>query len=107
ELTILHPDKKVIDYHLFFKTKFKADGSKDKKKARLVVNGNRQRKGIDYEETFSPTAKMVTIIALLAITAMKGWGVSQIDVSNAFLHGDLFEEVYMKCPPGYVGQGRV
>nr|GEX38524.1 hypothetical protein [Tanacetum cinerariifolium]GEX41804.1 hypothetical protein [Tanacetum cinerariifolium] len=107
ELAILPSDKKAINCHWIFKTKLKADGSKDKKKARLVVNGNRQRKGIDYEETFVPVAKMVTVKALLAIAAMQGWDICQMDISNAFLHGDLFEEVYMKCPPGYVGQGRV
>ncbi|GKB58819.1 retrovirus-related pol polyprotein from transposon TNT 1-94, partial [Tanacetum coccineum] len=105
ELTVLPPDKKAIDCHWIFKTKLKANGSEDKKKAILVVNGNRQRKGIDYEETFALIAKMVTVKAVLAITTMKGWDVCQMDVSNAFLHGDLFEEVYMKYPPGYVGQG--
>ncbi|GJS06409.1 retrovirus-related pol polyprotein from transposon TNT 1-94 [Tanacetum coccineum] len=92
ELTVLPSGKKAIDCHWIFKTKLKADGSKDKKKARLVVNGNRQGQGIDYEETFAPVAKMVTIKALLAIAAMKGWDVCQMDISNAFLHGDLFEE---------------
>nr|GEW77995.1 cysteine-rich RLK (receptor-like protein kinase) 8 [Tanacetum cinerariifolium] len=48
---------------------------------------------------------MVIVKAFLAIAAMKGWDVCQMDVSNAFLHGDLFEEVYMKFPPSYVGQG--
>ncbi|GJV47377.1 retrovirus-related pol polyprotein from transposon TNT 1-94 [Tanacetum coccineum] len=71
ELTVLPPDKKAINCHWIFKTKLKANGSEDKKKARLVVNGNRQRKGIDYEETFTPVAKIVTVKALLAIATMK------------------------------------
>lgn len=70
-----------------------------------MINGNHQRKGVDYEETFARVAKMVTVRALLAIAAMKGWDICQMDVSNAFLHGDLFEEVYMQMPQGYVGQG--
>nr|GEW23408.1 retrovirus-related Pol polyprotein from transposon TNT 1-94 [Tanacetum cinerariifolium]GEW75783.1 retrovirus-related Pol polyprotein from transposon TNT 1-94 [Tanacetum cinerariifolium] len=88
-----------------YKTELKADGSEDRKNDILVVNGNRQMRGIDYEDTFAPVAKMVTVRALLAVVAMKGWDVCQIDVSNVFLYGGLFEEVYMKCPPGYVGQG--
>nr|GEW44802.1 hypothetical protein [Tanacetum cinerariifolium] len=105
EMTTLPHAKKAINCYWIFKTKLKADGSMDKKKARLVVNENRQRKGIDYEETFAPISKMVTVKALLAIAAMKGFDVCQMDVSNTFLHGDLFKEVYMKCPPGYVGHG--
>nr|GEV23329.1 cysteine-rich RLK (receptor-like protein kinase) 8 [Tanacetum cinerariifolium] len=82
-----------------------ADGTEERNKARLVVHGNRQRHGIDYQETFAPNAKMVTVRSLLAIVAMKGWFTCQMDVSNAFLHGDLFEEVYMKPPLGYTSKG--
>ena len=63
----------------------KADGREDRKKARLVVNGNSQRKGVDYEETFAPVAKMVTVRALLVVAAMKNSEVCQMDVSNTFL----------------------
>ncbi|GJU13517.1 cysteine-rich receptor-like protein kinase 8 [Tanacetum coccineum] len=60
-LTTLPAGKKAIGSHWIFKTKLKADGNVERKKARLVVNGNRQRHGVDYQETFSPVAKMVTL----------------------------------------------
>nr|GEV64818.1 retrovirus-related Pol polyprotein from transposon TNT 1-94 [Tanacetum cinerariifolium] len=105
EVTFLLLGKKAIHFHWIYKTKLKADGSLDKKKVRLVINGNRHRKGVDYEENFALVAKMVTLRALLAIAAMTGWDTCQMDVSNAFLHGDLTEEVYMQMPQGYVGKG--
>ncbi|GKC78433.1 retrovirus-related pol polyprotein from transposon RE1 [Tanacetum coccineum] len=49
---------------------------------------------------------MVTVKSLLALAAVKGWLTCQMDVSNVFLHGDLYEEVYMKVPLGYTGQGK-
>ena len=73
ELTLLPPGKKAIGSHWIYKTKFKADGTEDKKKARLVIQCNRQRHGIDYTETFAPVAKMVTLRSLLAVAAVKGW----------------------------------
>ncbi|GKA14265.1 cysteine-rich receptor-like protein kinase 8 [Tanacetum coccineum] len=105
ELTSLPAGKKVIGSHWIYKTKLKADGNVERKKARLVVNGNNQRHGVDYQETFAQVAKMVTLRSLLAVAALKGWDTCQMDMSNAFLHGDLIEEVYIKPPLGYIGKG--
>ena len=78
----------------------------DKYKARLVAKGFSQHEGIDYEETFAPTAKMSTIRLVLAIAAQFRWKFHQMDVKSAFLNGDLHEEVYMSQPPGFKVVGK-
>ena len=54
-----------------------------------MILGNNQVEGIDYNETFAPVAKMVTMRTFLSVAAAKGWELPQMDVHNAFLHGDL------------------
>jgi hypothetical protein len=71
-------------------------------KAQLVSKIFSQVEGIDYNETFSPVAKMNSIHLVLSLDASRIWEVHQMDVKYTFLHGDLQEEIYMEQPPGYV-----
>ena len=65
-----------------------------------------QKEGIDYEETFYPTAKWAIIRALLSLAAQNGWKVHQMDVKTVFLNGDLKENVFMSRPKEFVVKGQ-
>ncbi|MCO5596737.1 hypothetical protein L7F22_050806 [Adiantum nelumboides] len=101
ELVPLPEGKKSIGCKWVYKVKHNADGTISRYKARLVAKGYAQMYGINYEETFSPVAKMATFHTVIAVAMSKGWLLHQMDVKNAFLHGDLQEEVYMEQPHGY------
>ena len=78
----------------------------DKFKARLVIQGFRQREGVDYFDTYAPVARITTIRLLIALAAIHNLVIHQMDVKTAFLNGDLDEEVYMKQPEGFIMKGQ-
>ncbi|GJV69391.1 zinc finger, CCHC-type containing protein [Tanacetum coccineum] len=104
-LSDLPPGCKPLGYKWIFKRKMKVDGTIDKFKARLVIQGFRQKEGIDYFNTNEPVARITTIRLLLALAAIHNLVIHQMDVKTTFLNGDLDEEVYMKQPEGFVMPG--
>jgi hypothetical protein len=101
ELVPLPEGKKAIGCKWVYKVKHNSDGSINRYKAILVAKGYAQTHGIDYDETFAPVAKMATVRAVIAMVASRGWLLHQMDVKNAFLHGELQKEVYLDQPPRY------
>lgn len=95
------PTMNIVGSKWVFRIKRRADGSIDRYKARLVAKGYHQQPGIDFSETYSPVIKPITIRTVLSMAVTAGWEMKQVDVSNAFLHGNLSETVYMAQPPGF------
>ena len=100
------PDgKDAIGLKWIYKSKFNADCTLKKNKARLVVKGYAQIPRIDFSETFAPVARLDTVRIILSVAAHNGWSVAQLDVKSAFLNGDLIEDVYVNQPEGFVVKG--
>ena len=82
------------------------DGGKQRYKARLVLKGFSQKKGIDFDEIFSLVVKMTSVRTILSLVAAEDLHLEKLDVKTTFLHGDLEEEIYMQQPKGYEVKGK-
>src|SRR5271156_4607481 len=105
DLVQLPPGKKAIGSRWVFKVKRNANGSIEQHKARFVAQGFAQRPGFDYTETFAPTPKWAALRAVLAIAAYEDLELESVDISSAYLNGNLDEEVYLHQPEGFVEKG--
>ena len=98
---------KPIGCRWLYKVKYNTDGSVNRYKAQLVAKGYAQKHEIDYDEMFASVAKMTTIHVLLAVPAAKRWHLHQMDVKNAFLQGEVEEQVYMVQTPDFTPERTV
>jgi hypothetical protein len=105
DLVQLPIGKRALQNKLVYKLK-EEDGGEKQYKARLVVRGFAQKKGIDFDEIFSLVIKMTSIRTILSLVAVGYFHLEQLDVKTTFLHGDLEEEIYMQQPQGYEIKGK-
>ena len=105
ELAQLPPGRRAIGSRWVFKIKRLPDGSIDKYKGRIVAQGFSQVQGVHYHEIFASTARMAAMRAVLAVAATEDLELESVDISTAFLNGDIDAEVYMKVPEGLEIEG--
>ena len=94
----------IVGSKWVFRLKKDANGAVTSHRARLVVQGFSQIPGVDFDETFAPIARMMSIRTVLALAARHDWEIHQVDVKSAYLYGELEEHevIYMKPPPGEI-----
>lgn len=101
--TLVHKtdDMNLISIKWLFRVKYHKDGTVEMYKVRLVARGFQQNAGVDYFNTFSRVLKPATLRIMFTLAVSKKWQIQQVDINNAFLHGDLKETVYIKQPEGF------
>ena len=106
DLVTLPNGKGTLKNKLVFKLKQEGNNAKPRYKARLVVKSFNQKKGVDFEEIFSPVVKMSLIRVVFRISASLDLEIEQLDVKTVFLHGNLEEEIYMEQLVGFIEKGK-
>jgi len=104
-LVPLPKGRKPISCKWVFKIKHGVHGEVERYKVRHVARGFTQTFGVDYNETFAPVAKFMSICCILALVAMEDMEIHQMEVKTAFFNGDLEEEIYMEQPEGFTQEG--
>jgi hypothetical protein len=97
---------KTVGCKWVYKIKYDSKGNIEKYKGQLVAKGYTQREGIDYNETFSPVSCKDSFRIIMALVAHYDLELHQVGVKTAFLNGDLYEDVYMTQPKGFVVKGK-
>ena len=105
DLVQLPPSQRPLQNKWVYRLK-EEDGGKKRYMARLVVKGFGHKKGVYFDEIFSPIVKMTSIRTILSMVAVEDLHLEQLDVKTTFLHGDLEEEIYIQQPQGYEVKGR-
>lgn len=98
--------KGAVGCKWIFAVKDNLDGFVARLKARLVSISYNQTYGVDYYDTFSAVEKLTSVLLFISLVASQHWTLHQLNIKNAFLHGDPNEKVYMEQPPGFVAQGK-
>jgi hypothetical protein len=101
-LKTIPPGRKAIGVKWVFKVKYTTTRAVNRFKARLVTKGFTQRKGLDFNETFTPMTRMTSIRTITTVAAAKGLEVEHLDVDSAYLNGIIDKEIYMHQPPGFM-----
>lgn len=101
-LVALIKNQTILGCKWMFKIKLHSKGAISHHKARLVAQSYRKQEGIEYFETFNLITKIASVSIFLMIITYLCWKIKQLDISNAFLHGKLSENIYMFQPPGFI-----
>ena len=106
ELVELPKGRSSVGSKWMFKKKVNEEGVDERYKARIVAQGFSQKFGLDYDETFCPVVCFESVRTVIALSVQHSLRIHQMDVTAAFLNGDLQEEVFMSQPEGFVAKGQ-
>ena len=106
ELMDLRDGMKALRNKWVYKLKTGEDGSTSRYKARIVMKGFQQKKGVDFDEIFARVVKMTSIHTVLSMSVSTNVDIEHLNIKTTFLHGELEEEIYTQQPEGFEVKGK-